>query len=394
MTSTKNTKENELEKIIGLIEEKTAQSPLGKVVVIDEVDHILIIPPKPDIRKIYVELTNKCNLNCKMCIRRSWLEPLEEMLFEDYLKLLDQLTELPELKTIVFGGLGEPTIHPKFKEIVEATKNKLPDIELIITTNGTMIDKFQDLIIDNFNYMIVSIDAVNEEVFQDIRGSQASKVIDNLRKFAEHRNKIRKFTPWIWAEFVAMRQNIEELPKLLAIAKDLQIKRIMITNMLPYTSDMKDESLYPRADPAEIYKWVPVGPDLKNYIQINVADTQIRTERSCAFIKNKACVITVNGDVTPCYNFAHTYRAYINAYEKTIYKYSFGNIHSEKLKDIWMKEEYVRFRNKVADFNFPSCIDCPTREGCSYANTNEVDCYGNTPSCAECLWSRDIVRCP
>ncbi|MEM2109080.1 MAG: tungsten cofactor oxidoreductase radical SAM maturase [Candidatus Odinarchaeota archaeon] len=389
-----NLSESEINSLIRKIKEKTAQSPLGKIVVIDEVDHLLIIPPKPDIKKVYVELTNKCNLNCQMCIRRSWLESLEEMGYEDYLKLLDQLTELPELKTIVFGGLGEPTIHPKFKKIVESTRSRLPEIELVMTTNGTMIDRFQDLIIDNFDYMIVSIDAVSEDVFKGIRGPQAGKVINNLKNFAEYRNKIRKFTPWIWVEFVAMRQNIEELPKLLAIAKDLQISRIMISNMLPYTPDMTAESLYPHADPEEIYKWIPVGPDLKNYIQINVADTRIRTERSCAFIKNKAAVITVNGDVTSCYNFAHTYRSYINGHEKTVYKYSFGNIHSEKLKDIWMKEEYVRFRNKVSDFNFPSCIDCPTREGCSYANTNEVDCYGNTPSCAECLWSRDIVRCP
>lgn len=386
--------EYNIDYLVKKVEDKRALSPSGKIIIIDKVDQLLIVPLKPDINKVYIELTNKCNLNCQMCIRRSWLEQLEEMTYEDYTLILEQLTELPELKTVVFGGLGEPTAHPRFKDIVNATRAKLPNVELVLTTNGTLIDKFQDLIIDNFYIMIVSIDAVNDEAFEGIRGPQATKVINNLKSFADYRNKIRKFTPWIWAEFVAMKRNLEELPKLLALAKDIQVKRILISNMLPYTPEMVKESLFPYSDPEELYKWVPPGTDLKNYIQISMADTKLRTERSCAFIKNKACVIGVKGEVFPCYNFSHTYRCYINDREKTIYRYSFGNIHSEKLKDIWMKEEYVRFRIKVADFDFPSCVDCPTRNGCSFANSNEIDCAGNTPSCAECLWSRDIVRCP
>ncbi|MGQ9585737.1 MAG: hypothetical protein ACUVXG_10090 [Anaerolineae bacterium] len=40
---------------------------------------------------------------------------------------------------------------------------------------------------------------------------------------------------------------------------------------------------------------------------------------------------------------------------------------------------------------FPSCVDCGA--ACDYAEQNE-DCWGNVPSCADCLWAQDVVRCP
>ena len=51
-------------------------------------------------------------------------------------------------------------------------------------------------------------------------------------------------------------------------------------------------------------------------------------------------------------------------------------------------------RLMLEDFRFPSCTDCKLLSGCAYIDDNEMDCWGNSPSCAECLWARRIIACP
>jgi len=58
-----------------------------------------------------------------------------------------------------------------------------------------------------------------------------------------------------------------------------------------------------------------------------------------------------------------------------------------------MSEEYTRYRSAVRAFHFPSCPDCDLRETCDLRLENNA-CWGPNPSCADCLWAQDIVRCP
>jgi MoaA/NifB/PqqE/SkfB family radical SAM enzyme len=59
-----------------------------------------------ELNKIYLEPTNRCNLDCVTCIRHSWDEPFGEMEWPVYRALIDGLTDFPGSKTIAFAGLG------------------------------------------------------------------------------------------------------------------------------------------------------------------------------------------------------------------------------------------------------------------------------------------------
>jgi MoaA/NifB/PqqE/SkfB family radical SAM enzyme len=86
----------------------------------------------------------------------------------------------------------------------------------------------------------------------------------------------------------------------------------------------------------------------------------------------------------------HSYSYYIFGRRKDVKRYALGNVNEKSLLDIWTSEEYVIFRAKVNDFRFPSCVDCGI--ACSFAEEN-IDCWGNDPSCADCLWAQDILLC-
>ena len=121
---------------------------------------------------------------------------------------------------------------------------------------------------------------------------------------------------------------------------------------------------------------------------------KFRTLRYCKFVEEKAMCVNYQGNVSPCYALMHSYKCFIYGKEKKIKPYYTGNIHEKKLEEIWKNSAYVNFRYAVSTFNFPSCTDCRNLDGCNYHENNEVDCWGNSPSCAECLWSRRIIACP
>ncbi|MEW6231735.1 MAG: tungsten cofactor oxidoreductase radical SAM maturase, partial [Chloroflexota bacterium] len=67
----------------------------------------------PNVRKVYLEVTTRCNLHCRTCVRNIWAEPQEDMAPATFDRVVAQLRDLPLLREVVFGGYGEPFIHPR-----------------------------------------------------------------------------------------------------------------------------------------------------------------------------------------------------------------------------------------------------------------------------------------
>ena len=64
------------------------------------------------LKKLYIEPTTKCNLNCKMCFRHTWFdEPFCDLSLEDY-------KQPKSVETIFFGGMGEPMFHKDILEMI------------------------------------------------------------------------------------------------------------------------------------------------------------------------------------------------------------------------------------------------------------------------------------
>ncbi|HIC94417.1 MAG TPA: hypothetical protein EYP09_09240, partial [Anaerolineae bacterium] len=61
-------------------------------------DGLALRPAIPDVRKVYLEATTRCNLNCATCVRNVWEEPEGDMDEETFGRLLEQMRALPELR--------------------------------------------------------------------------------------------------------------------------------------------------------------------------------------------------------------------------------------------------------------------------------------------------------
>jgi Fe-coproporphyrin III synthase len=357
---------------------------------------LILNPCLPDIRKLYLEPTTACNLYCRTCIRNSWGISPNRMSMDTFHCIAESLAGLPSLKEVVFSGFGEPLTHPHLLDMVSAVR-KL-NLGVTIATNGMLLDRdiSAALVRLGVERVNVSVDGANPQTFEDIRGVHLSKVSDNILAFNEVKKQLGSLTPTLGIEFVAMRSNVSEMEDLVKFGSKWNISQLLITNILPYSEDMLKEVLY-SYQPVEPFKTSAWPIKLDAWL-VWATDDPPRmhwgSARRCRFVGDHGIVVGYDGSAVPCYPLSHSYSYFtIDGRKKNVSRYSFGSVHQQSLAEIWMSEEYVRFRSDVKAFHFPSCPDCDLRDTCDLREQNE-GCWGWNPSCADCLWAQDIIRCP
>ncbi|MBN1827658.1 MAG: radical SAM protein [Deltaproteobacteria bacterium] len=367
-----------------------------------------------DITKIYVEPTNHCNLSCKTCMRHSWEEALGFMPWQLYDKLLHDLMEFPSVETMAFAGFGEPLLHPRLPDMIRHAHKQ--GYRTILTTNGILITQrlVYDLIAAGLNQVVVSIDGCSSDVFADVRNERSlEKIIANMQLFSSESKKMRTYKDriTIGIEFVAMKRNLHEMPHLSHLASEIKASFILVSHLLPYTEELKDEVLYNgrhTSHDSEGMPWMPrwILPNIdwnmltsnalceifrKNqvmsFLDLNLNDRN----HYCPFIKEGSVAVGWRGDVSPCPPLMHSYDCYIKERKKRMKQCIVGSVGGTPLKDLWNDSSYALFRQRVDNFDYPACSDCG---GCDMVLTNESDCFGNNfPVCGDCLWARGLIRC-
>ena len=97
-------------------------------------------------RKVYIEISNICNLSCSFCPGT---------------KRAPKMMDLDEFKTVVtkikpftdyvyFHLLGEPLLHPNLKDFLKICEEN--ELKVIITTNGTLIKKQQEILLASHSH--------------------------------------------------------------------------------------------------------------------------------------------------------------------------------------------------------------------------------------------------
>jgi len=364
---------------------------------LDEREGDLVLHPcLPDARKLYIQPTTGCNLHCRTCIRNVWDAPEAQMPMDTFQRLLEGLDDLPNLTRIVFSGFGEPLTHPNILEMIGAVRKR--DLAVTLGSNGLLLEAkmVHELVKLGVDRLVVSVDGVKPETYASIRGGMLYQVLNNLRVLNEVKSQLGSLTPALGIEFVVLRSNVAELAEMTGLASRLNAARVLVSNVLPYTEEMRNEILYgyePRPPfsaggwPVKADAWVMWGT-------LELPRLHWGAERRCRFVQDRAVVVGCDGGVSPCYALSQNYSYFaVDGRKKQVRRYVLGNVNELPLSEIWMSEEYVRFRSEVRGFHFPSCPDCDLRETCDLRERNE-GCWGLNPSCADCLWAQDIVRCP
>ena len=89
-------------------------------------------------KKIYVEITNRCNLSCSFCSKVE--KPLRNMTIEEFKCIIEKIKDYTD--TIYLHVKGEPLVHPNLIEFLNVAEEH--NIKVNLTTNGTLFPNLVD----------------------------------------------------------------------------------------------------------------------------------------------------------------------------------------------------------------------------------------------------------
>lgn len=145
----------------------------------------------PWVREMTFEISNICNLECVMCdgrwssaIRhnREKLPPLENPYDSAFLEQIEDF--LPHLSKASFLG-GEPFLVGVYGDIWDRLMEVNPQVQISITTNGTILTPRVRRMLDKLRcHIVISIDALERDTYEAIRkNARHEQVMENLQYF-------------------------------------------------------------------------------------------------------------------------------------------------------------------------------------------------------------------
>jgi MoaA/NifB/PqqE/SkfB family radical SAM enzyme len=300
-----------------------------------------------------VELTTRCPLQCKMCIRaesKDWR--FQDMRLEDFRKLLPYLKDV---ETVVLEGWGESLLHKDLVECVALVKEQGPSVGFVTSAKGLNEKRVSELVDAGLDFVGFSIAGTTEATHDAIRvNSHLSEVLDAIRFFNEVKMRRRLSRPRMHLVFLMLKANIFEVPELPSLAKGLGIEEVVLTNICHWINTWQEEQ--------RVFEWGARKNEFETILkqaETNARALGIDLRRAslsagdapvCAENPLRTLYISAEGEVSPCVYLypplpVHFKRIFCGR-EYWIERLSFGNIFQESFDTIWQKESYVRFRER------------------------------------------------
>ncbi len=228
--------------------------------------------------RLFVEVTTRCNLRCRMCVKQSpGADPREGDMLPETFSALEPA--FAGLEALVLNGVGEPLLHPDIVEFIARARERMPAAAWIgFQTNGRLLDAplALELARAGLDRVCVSIDAVSEDMFARCReGEKITQVEGALAALQEARQKTPASRLEVAAEFVLMRDNLAELPATLSWAASKGVTSAIVSHILPYGAGMAAQALYgPNTDASRQFHkdWTAKaraqGIDMESYFSL------------------------------------------------------------------------------------------------------------------------------
>jgi radical SAM protein with 4Fe4S-binding SPASM domain len=200
-------------------------------------------PPLPP--HLQLEITSACNLRCMMCLVR-YRPPVNKLAGAMALPLFHRLVaEVPGLRRLTLQGLGEPLLSPHLPEMIRTAVERR--ITVGFNTNATLLTprRARELVESRVDWLHVSLDGAHAGAYEAIRdGARFDTVIGNLAGLVRAKREAGSGTPWIRVVFVAMRDNVAELPDLVRLLGELGVDELHVQNLSHSFSDTDPAGRY------------------------------------------------------------------------------------------------------------------------------------------------------
>lgn len=140
-------------------------------------------------KKVYIEITNVCNLSCDFCIQNR--RAPEFMAMEDFSRIIAEIKGYTD--HVYFHLLGEPLLSPELGGFLHCCEEA--GLKVNLTTNGTMVAKMGDILLASpalrkvsfslhsyeANRQLISLESYLRDIMDFVREAAEKGVICELR---------------------------------------------------------------------------------------------------------------------------------------------------------------------------------------------------------------------
>ena len=286
---------------------------------------------------IYMEIspTGACNHRCTFCA-------LDFMAYQkrylDAPLLMERLSEMGRLglKSIMYGGEGEPLMHGQIAEIINHTKKS--GIAPALTTNAVLLtESISEKILGTMEWMKVSIGAATKETYAKIHRTRQDDfdiVIRNLASAAKIRQK-NGYKCTLGMQILLIPENKDEVVSLANLARDIGMDYLVVKpysqHPMSKTSKYKDVKYGEYLDLADRLAGIRAN-DFNVIFRANTMSKWDKSEK-----KYDHCLalpfwsyIDSGGNVWGCSVYLGDER------------FLYGNIYENTFKEIWEGEKRMK----------------------------------------------------
>lgn len=318
-----------------------------------------------------------CNYACTMCecfspysnvkLTRKEKRVMDVNLLE---KVLREAKELG-VKEVIPYTMGEPLLYKNFQRIIDLCTEL--NLKLNLTTNGSWpvkgVQYWAEQILPIASDIKISWNGITADTQESIMlGSNLERSISHLTQLLKMRDDM-EFThvnrPTITLQLTFMRDNIQEIPQLIAWAIQLGIDRIKGHHLWAHFAEIRDQAI--KADIDSIKLWnnivdesyaiadrflLPNGRKiiLEHFTHLDLKMlTAVPKEAICPFLGKEAWV-NAEGDFNPC--------CAPDQERKTLGH--FGNLNTQSLSEIWQSKEYAHLQKSYMEHAL--CKQCNMRK--------------------------------
>ena len=321
--------------------------------------------------KLQIEITTRCNLRCDFCLRRFTRIEERDMDMETFKRILDEFD--PDV--VALYGFGEPLLHPHVLEFIRIANKRA---KTILVTNGTLeidglaeevsllgvsypgrLEKaFISFVITKDNYRILPKLAEDAEIFASHLNPYSREIYDRAVFFEMSLDKVK------WC-----RERFEDPGDLEDFIKRVsKLERDAVADYRRMIDEIGDVNLDRLAKEWKRVEFVRRVEEFLRDCNADLPNFFVK-ERRCPF--EDGAFVRVDGKIFPCSEYAYPHPMFVNGHYKWI-------------------EAFENVNKEVS--SYPWCGDCTFLDGCWFVDKCR-DCYGNEPSCSECLASAGIYRC-
>ncbi|MFH1850463.1 MAG: radical SAM protein [archaeon] len=300
---------------------------------------------------IYVEvgITSACNHRCIFCALDFTGYKAKSI---DRDVMLHALSDMAAngVKSVMFGGEGEPTLHKDFAMFVKHAKDSGLDVAL--TTNGVPFTrKLAELCLPHLSWLKFSIDAGTPETYAKIHGTKPgdfARLMDNISD-AVSIKKAGSYPVAIGTQALLINENSAEIVALAGKMRGLQVDYLAVKPFSQHP-DSKNRFSVDYSEFGRLRKQL-MGLATGRFHVAYREETmkKLKIERNYAVCHSIPffTLIDACGNVIPCNLF----------YGKEDYYY--GNLHDSSFSQIWNSSK----RRKVLErIDRDGTIKC--RENC------------------------------